>query len=105
TLMQIVTGVNDNAMGQYNGGRRSAQEARVVTAGAAGRMKLHGHLIWEMSLGPLGQMMLSNSRQSLSEDAFNRIIGNEALQDPNRYLDFVGTPEDVICNEDFMVFD
>lgn len=105
TIMQMVTGVNDNAMGQYNGGRRSAQEARVVTAGAAGRMKLHGHLIWEMSLGPLGQMMLSNSRQSLSAESFNRIIGSAAVADPSRYGAFVGTPEEVICNEDFMIFD
>ena len=50
--MEVVTGVNANAMGQYNSGRRSASEARVVTAGAAGRMKMHGQLIWDTSLGP-----------------------------------------------------
>src|SRR5207245_1187858 len=43
-IMQTVTGVNDNIMGQYNQGRRSAQEARTVLSGAAGRMKLHGFL-------------------------------------------------------------
>ncbi len=109
-LMQVVTGVNDNAMGQYNSGRRSAQEARVVTAGAAGRMKLHGHLIWEMGLAPLGKMMLSNSRQSLSQDMFMRVIGKN--KDPqiqqellDRYNAFKGEPEEVICGDDYFTFD
>lgn len=144
-LMQVVTGVNDNAMGQYNSGRRSAQEARTVTAGAAGRMKMHGQLIWEGSLGPMGQMMLMNERQSMSFESFSRMVG-PLLDDPpvagppiidpttgqpaidpntgqpippqmfpgqftadqkiqNRYTDFKGTPESVICGDDYMVFD
>jgi len=103
-LMQMVTGVNDNAMGQYNGGRRSAQEARVVTAGAAGRMKMHGHLIWETGLAPLGQMMLSNSRQSLSPEEFAKVIGSAAA-DPARFAAFQGTPEEVIGGDDYFVFD
>lgn len=103
-LMQVVTGVNDNLMGQYNSGRRSAQEARTVLGGAAGRMKLHGHLIWDQGLGPLGKMMLSNGRQSLSEELFTRLIGNseDAAQ---RYLAFKGTPEEVICGDDYFTFD
>jgi hypothetical protein len=39
-LMQTITGVNENAMGQYNGGRRSATEARAVSQGASGRLFL-----------------------------------------------------------------
>lgn len=125
-IMEVVTGVNGNAMGQYNSGRRSAQEARVVTAGAAGRMKMHGHLIWESGLGPLGQMMLSNSRQSLSVEAFKRVIGTLPDDAPQvdrmtgqpvamgltgeqkmetRYSEFKGTPEEVITGDDYMVFD
>lgn len=111
-IMEQVTGVNGNAMGQYNSGRRSAQEARVVTAGAAGRMKLHGHLIWESSLGRLGRLMLSNSRQSLSPESFRWVIGGGAT-DPvtgqndlaDRYVKFKGTPEEIICSDDYMVFD
>lgn len=124
-IMEVITGVNGNAMGQYNSGRRSAQEARVVTAGAAGRMKMHGHLIWESSFGPLGQMMLSNERQSLSFESFSRLVG-KMQDDPQtvdmmtgqpipgmtgeqkvqqRFLDFQGTPEEVICADDYMVFD
>lgn len=111
-LMQVVTGVNDNLMGQYNSGRRSAQESRTVLGGAAGRMKLHGHLIWDGGLGPLGKMMLSNSRQSLSQDSFTKLIGNpdptdqEAVADAmKRFKDFRGTPEEIITGDDYFTFD
>lgn len=105
-LMEQVTGVNGNAMGQYNSGRRSAQEARVVTAGAAGRMKMHGHLIWESSLGRLGRLMLSNSRQSLSVESFQRVVGTDPLLDPAmRFATYKGTPEEIVCGDDYMVFD
>ncbi len=103
-LMEVVTGVNGNAMGQYNSGRRSAQEARVVTAGAAGRMKMHGHLIWESALGRHGRLMLSNSRQELSYESFKWAIGQPADLDA-RFAAFKGTPEEIVCGDDFMVFD
>lgn len=102
-IMEMVTGVNGNAMGQYNSGRRSAQEARVVTAGAAGRMKMHGQLIWESSLGRLGRLLLSNTRQGLSAESFQWIIGKNA--DPARFALFKGTPDEVICGDDYFVFD
>lgn len=106
-LMQMVSGVNDNAMGQYNSGRRSASESRVVTAGAAGRMKMHGHLLHEMGLGKIGGMMLSNSRQSLSAESFIRALGG--AKDParlqERYIAFQGTPQEIICGDDFLTFD
>lgn len=111
-IMEVVTGVNGNAMGQYNSGRRSAQEARVVTAGAAGRMKMHGHLIWDGGLGPLGRMMLSNARQSLSQESFTKAIGAPDLQDQEavqeyllRFSAFKGTPEEVITGDDYFTFD
>jgi len=106
-LMQMVTGVNDNFMGQMNSGRRSAQENRVQTAGAAGRMKMHGHLLWESGLAPIGRMMLSNSRQSLSMTSFGWALGG--VKDPQmlqqRYLEFQGTPEEIVCGDDYLVFD
>lgn len=111
-IMEVVTGVNGNAMGQYNSGRRSARETAVVTSGAAGRMKMHGQLIWETSLGRLGRLMLSNARQSLSMESFARIIGT-GVPDPvtgqsdvqARYAAFRGTPEEIICGDDYFVFD
>lgn len=105
-LMQMVSGVNDNAMGQYNNGRRSASEARVVTAGAAGRMKLHAHLIWESCFNRIGKMMLSNSRQSLSADQFMQILGTNPDVDPaQRFALYQGTPQEIVCGETEMIFD
>lgn len=105
-MMQVVTGVNDNLMGQYNSGRRSAQEARTVLGGAAGRMKLHGHLIWDCGLAPLGKMMLSNSRQSLSMPEFVKAIGTgQGDEIQQRFAEFKGTPEEVITGDDFFTFD
>lgn len=103
-IMQMISGINDNMSGQYNGGRRSAQESRVVTAGAAGRMKLHGHLIWDSGYSPLAQMMTSNSRQSLSLEQFMRVVGKGAM-DPARFAAFQGTPEEIINGDDFFNFD
>jgi hypothetical protein len=103
-IMQAVTGVNDNAMGQYNSGRRSASEARVVTAGAAGRMKMHGQLVWETSLGRLGRLMLSNLRQSLSFESFGLVIGQDPMMQ-QRYELWKGTPQEVICGSDYFTFD
>lgn len=104
-LMQVVTGINDNAMGQYNSGRRSAQESRVVTSGAAGRMKMHGQLIWESSLGRLGRLMRSNQQQSISLPSFMRTIGKQTLNVQQRYEAWKETPEDVIAGDSYFMFD
>jgi hypothetical protein len=104
-VMQTVTGVNDNIMGQYNTGRRSAQEARTVLSGAAGRMKLHGYMIWESGIAPMGKMMLSNLRQSLSFESFARAIGGRPEEQQARFAAFQGLPEEVICGDDYFIFD
>jgi hypothetical protein len=104
-VMEVVTGINGNAMGQYSSGRRSARQTEVVTSGSAGRMRMHGQLIFNEGLAPLAMMMTSNSRQQLPEDRFNLVIGTAAQQDPRRYLAFKGTPEEVICNADYFTFD
>jgi hypothetical protein len=114
-IMQMVTGVNDNMAGQYNSGRRSAQESRVVTAGAAGRMKMHGGLIWEASLGRMGRHMFSNLRQMLGPESFVRAVGKgngnpitgltPEMDLEQRFTAFKGTPAEVICGDDYFVFD
>lgn len=110
-LMQMVTGVNDQMQGQYSQGRRSATQDRTVAAGAAGRMKMHGHLIWEQALGRIGRLMLSNSRQSLSFESFVRAVGGN-LADPEkaqemaqRFATFQGSPEEIVCGDDYLQFD
>lgn len=118
-MMEAASGVNGNMQGQYSEGRRSAYQSRVVTAGAAGRMKLHAQLIWESCYSRIGRHMLSNQRQSLSFESFSRLIGTcqptddqltRGIIDPQqvamlRYQEFQGTPEEIICSDDFFIFD
>ena len=150
-VIEQVTGVNKMMQGQSSAGRRSSFQDRTVAGGAAARQKLHGALLWETVYGRLGRLMLSNSRQSLSQESFLRIIGLpskkakaayekaqaefgqmmqqlqaamnagqpidpatlQGLQPPvdpmqpllDRYAEFQGTPEEVICGDDYMVYD
>ena len=110
-MIQMVTGINDNAQGQYNSGRRSATEARAVTAGAASRLRMHTSLLWHQLFDPQGQQMLANSRQGMDEELWIRVIG-EAPQDEGdareyveRYQRFLGTPEAIAGMDDFMTYD
>ncbi len=102
TVMQMVSGVNDNAMGQYNGGRRSATEARSVVQGAASRMKLVLDILWTCAFRPQSQRLLLNHRQALSEDTFVRIVGES---EAGLYPQFHGTPEDLAQSYDTTVYD
>jgi hypothetical protein len=110
-LIQMVTGINDNAQGQYNSGRRSATESRAVTAGAASRLRMHAALSWWQCFNVQGQLMLANLRQGMDEQLWLAAIG-EPPQDPmdaqkyvERFTRFKGTPEAIVQNEDFMVYD
>lgn len=113
--IEMVTGVNNNSMGQYNTGRRSAQEARTVTAGSAGRMKMHAHLLWCSLYGRAGRQMHSNQRQAISFEEFQRRVGQGRMNLINgetpemniarRYKEFRGTPADVISGHDYFLFD
>jgi len=44
-----------------------------------------------------------NLRQNLSFESFRRVIGTKA--DEVRFAEFQGTPEEVICGDDYFVFD
>lgn len=79
-LMQTVTGVNENAMGQYNGGRRSATEARAVIQGASGRMRDLAIQVWSSALAPLGRQLVLNLRQGLSQTEFAKMVGDERAE-------------------------
>lgn len=78
-FIQITTGINDNALGQFSSGRRSAAEARTVNAGAASRLKTIAMVLWEILYNPLGHKLLLNYH-SLELDEFKRIVGNTADQ-------------------------
>lgn len=77
-IMQIVSGINENASGQFAPGRRSATENRNANAGAASRMTLHISLFFEQLLSPMGRKMLSNQRQGLSLETFVKIVGKSS---------------------------
>lgn len=107
-VMQTVTGVNENAMGQYAPGRRSATENRAANAGASSRMLLHVSLLWEECLAPLGKKMLSNLRQGLSIESFVRVIGmtppSGTATTEQLYAAFCPPLEQLVGSEDFFVF-
>lgn len=101
-IMQLVTGVNENAMGQYNAGRRSATEARAVTQGAAGRMRLLAELIWDGAINRLGRQLLLNSRQAMSAETFTKIVGKEGGA---KFALFNRPMEELVGSFDHFVFD
>lgn len=102
SLMQTVTGINDNVTGQYHSGRRSATESRTVTNSAASRVKLIGDLMWASHYQPQANRVLTNARQALSEEMFVRLCGEEAR---SAFAAFRSTPEKLAANYDFVVFD
>ena len=81
-LIQVVTGINDNAMGQYSRGRRSAAQTTAVNAGASARLRMQAMLIYSAALEPLGRDMLSNLRDGLDEDQLIRVMGIQVTNPP-----------------------
>jgi len=104
-MMYQVSGVNENAMGGFHGGRRSATEARNVQAGSAARMKLIATNIFQSAISPLGKQLLINARQWMSEETFFKILG----EDEDTYNAWQTFHKDawweLIGSEDFFVFD
>lgn len=105
-LMEKVTGVNENATGQYHTGRRSATEAKSVAQGAASRLVLVAQLIWTGALGPLGKKLLDNHRAFLSEQTFSRIVGPGRLEaTPDLYQSFHLPLTELVGSTDYFLFD
>lgn len=74
-LINMVSGVNENAMGQVASGRRSATENRAANTGASSRMKMEASCIWNQAMVSQGKKMLLNLRQEISIECFQRILG------------------------------
>lgn len=74
-LMQITSGVNDNMLGQYATGRRSATEARVVAGGTSARAMVLIREIWAMAFNPLGSKCTKMLRAELTKDYAERVVG------------------------------
>jgi hypothetical protein len=104
--MQVVTGINDNALGQFNQGRRSASEARVVAQSAAARLKLIVGLVWEQALAPLGRKLLLNHRAFIDEEEFAKVVGeNVMMEQPELFPAFALPIEQLVGSEDLFSFD
>ena len=112
-VMQLVSGINENALGQYSQGRRSAEQTRAVNSGAASRLKMYASLIWGQALQPLGEDLLSNLRDGLDVEQIVRVTGLQSLQPQSPYApnqadiqQFLGvTKADLVGNYDFTTLD
>lgn len=103
-LMQVVTGINDNALGQFHQGRRSATEARTVNSATASRLKKTAGLLFKTAIKPMGEKMLSNLRDGLDEETYVRVVGDTA--DPSLLQQFTKvTRDNLVGDYDFTMFD
>jgi hypothetical protein len=112
-LMQVVTGINENALGQYSKGRRSAAQTEAVNSGAASRLKMYATLIWVQALQPLGEDMLANLRYGLDAKQLVRVMGQQLLMPQSPYAagpvdaqSFLSVDKSDLCgNYDFVMLD
>lgn len=81
-IAQIVTGINENAMGQYTSGRRSAAQTRGIGQALQARLGMAANVIWFGGLDQLGTLMLSNTRQFRSKEMYDQILGSDSQKYP-----------------------
>jgi hypothetical protein len=103
-LVQVITGINENALGQYSQGRRSATEARNVNAGAAARLKMFATNAWIQGIEPLGRQILSNTRQSRTKEVYEQIVGKRSLEAPFEEV-ILADPNKIAGGYDFIPYD
>jgi hypothetical protein len=101
-ILQVVTGINDMALGQYSKGRRDATQSRAVTQGAASRPVSIGAILWEQALMPLAQKMVLNTRSYMDEEMFVTILGPDKAP---LFPQFKADPITLARSKDFFVFD
>lgn len=108
-LARETTGLNENLLGQFMTGRRSATEARNVNANATARIKKIVDNIWFTALEPMGKDMLANHRAFLDAEQLIKVVGTSLIMDPleaQGIIDFVSaTREDIQGNYDFVIYD
>lgn len=102
-MMQVITGINANALGQFSTGRRSATEARNVSNSTDARLKMHGMLAWSMGLEPLGQKMIANTNQLRSREFYSFIVGDDAEKYPYEEV-ITASPQKIIGGYDFVPY-
>lgn len=99
SMIQMVTGINETALGQFASGRRSATEAKNVSSAAAARLRVAARLIFQGALLPMARQIVSNARQGLDEEQLIKVTGEATPM-------FIPvTKEALIGNYDFLYFD
>ena len=102
-MMQRLTGVTDNVMGQVNpGGRKTATEIRTSSSFSVNRLKMQAEY-WSMSAwAPLSQRLVQNTQQFYDGEETFRIVGNlREGQQANMQI----TPDDIAGFYDFEAVD
>lgn len=102
-MVQIVTGINDTILGQFQPGRRSATEHRNVTSGSAARLKSCASVLYWVALEPMARQMLSNLQDGLEEEQFVKLLGIDEALAGSRFIGV--TKEDLIGSYEFNAFD
>ena len=74
-FMSTVTSVSENMLGQYSKGRRSAREAGNISQASGARLRMVVKIIFDTGLKGMGEDMISNLRDGLSEKTFVEVTG------------------------------
>lgn len=102
-LVQVVTGISENALGQFHAGRRSATEAKNVNAGGTMRLKTVAMLVFYGALVPLGRKMLSNLRDGLSVETAIKVVGLDVAEEGAQFMQV--SKADLQSDFDFEIMD
>lgn len=87
-MMQKVTGVMDNIMGQLaTGGRKTATEVRTAGAYSASRLKSIAEYNSALAFGPLVADMIQNTQQLMDKSKQYRIAGNNAIPGQSSFIE------------------
>lgn len=100
-IAQMTTGINENAMGLYSGGRRSAAQTRGIQASGQARIALAANNLWYSGYDTLGELILSNTRQFRTKEIYDQILGDAAAQYPFEQA-ILADPEKIAGGFDFV---
>ena len=106
-LAKEATGIQENLLGQFASGRRSAREASNVNANGAARVQLPIKGIWQSALQPMGCKMLSNAQQGLDMEQLVSVVGLQRIvSDPQTAQSFLPVDKSsLVGSYDFLIFD
>ena len=106
-LAKEATGLQENLMGQYASGRRSARESSNVNANASARIQLPIKGLWQDGLLPMGRKILSNIQQGLDIPQLVSVVGiQRVVGDPASVQAFLPVDRSMLQGSyDFLIFD